>query len=263
MTRTQEQIELILKTLSPKTDLIYDVLIAYGFPKVTVARVKNGDFNQSREQGQILWKNKLCYQEVMPGTALSTLQDMHSNKAIMKHRPRFLVVSDGDRWYAQDTKDEETREFPIEDLYKHCDFFLPWTGREKTKFYEERVADINAACKMGKLIDAIKADNPGFDEHALNVFMARLLFCFFAEDSGIFPADQMFTDLLGETTLKDGSDMSDVLVRVFRVMNTPKEASERKTLPQCYANFPYVNGGLFAHDVRVPVFSKGSVTTNG
>lgn len=218
MARSQEQIETILKTLSPNPELIYYVLIAYGFPKSTVTRIKSGDYNQSKEPGQIIWKKQLCYQEVLPGTSLSALQDMRASKAIMKHRPRFLVVSDGDNWAALDTKVEETREFPMSDLYKHCDFFLPWTGREKAKFYEEKVADINAARKMGKLFDAIKADNPGFDEHALNVFMARLLFCFFAEDSGILPEDQMFTDLLEETTLEDGSDMAEVFARVFRIM---------------------------------------------
>lgn len=258
MARTQEQIETILRTLSPNPELIYDVLIAYGFPKATVSRVKSGDYNQSKEGGKIIWKKQLCYQEVLPGTSLSALQDMRASKAIMKHRPRFLVVSDGNSWSALDTKDEETREFPIADLYKHCDFFLPWTGREKAKFYEEKTADINAACKMGKLFDAIKADNPGFDEHALNVFMARLLFCFFAEDSGILPEDQMFTDLLEETTLEDGSDMAEVFTRVFRIMNMPEDAPSRKELPVRYAVFPYVNGGLFAHDVPVPVFSRKS-----
>lgn len=258
MARTQEQIETILKTLLPNPELIYDVLIAYGFPKATVTRIKSGDYNQSKEPGQIIWKKQLCYQEVLPGTSLSALQDMRASKAIMKHRPRFLVVSDGNNWSALDTKDEETREFPIADLYKHCDFFLPWTGREKAKFYEEKTADINAARKMGKLFDAIKADNPGFDEHALNVFMARLLFCFFAEDSGILPEDQMFTDLLEETTLEDGSDMAEVFARVFRIMNMPENAPERKALPVRYTVFPYVNGGLFAHDVPVPVFSRKS-----
>lgn len=258
MARTQEQIETILKTLSPNPELIYDVLIAYGFPKATVTRIKNGDYNQSKEPGQIIWKKQLCYQEVLPGTSLSALQDMRASKAIMKHRPRFLVVNDGDNWSALDTKVEETREFPISDLYKHCDFFLPWTGREKAKFYEEKTADINAARKMGKLFDAIRADNPGFDEHALNVFMARLLFCFFAEDSGILPEDQMFTDLLEDTTLEDGSDMAEVFARVFRIMNTPMDAPERENLPIRYAVFPYVNGGLFARDVPVPVFSKKS-----
>ncbi len=258
MARTQEQIETILKTLSPNPELIYDVLIAYGFPKATVTRIKSGDYNQSKEPGQIIWKKQLCYQEVLPGTSLSALQDMRASKAIMRHRPRFLVVSDGDNWSALDTKDEETREFPIADLYKHCDFFLPWTGREKAKFYEEKTADINAARKMGKLFDAIKADNPGFNEHALNVFMARLLFCFFAEDSGILPEDQMFTDLLEETTLEDGSDMAEVFARVFRIMNMPENAPARKELPVRYTVFPYVNGGLFAHDVPVPVFSRKS-----
>lgn len=258
MARTQEQIETILKTLSPNPELIYDVLMAYGFPKSTVTRIKSGDYNQSKEPGEVFWKKHLCYREVLPGTSLSVLQDMRSEKAVMRCRPRFLVVSDGSHWSALDTRNEETREFPIEDLYRHGDFFLPWTGREKAAFYEEKTADINAARKMGKLFDAIKADNPGFDEHALNVFMARLLFCFFAEDSDILPEDQMFTDLLEETTLEDGSDMAEVLARVFRIMNMPENAPERRELPMRYSAFPYVNGGLFALEVPVPVFSRKS-----
>lgn len=256
--RTQEQIETLLKTLSQGPDFIYDVLTAYGFPKATVTRLRNGNLNLSKEPGQIIWKRQLCYQEALPGTALSALQDMRASKAIMKHRPRFLVVSDGRNWSALDTKDGETREFPIVELYKHSDFFLPWTGREKAKFYEEKAADINAARKMGKLFDAIKADNPGLSEHALNVFMARLLFCFFAEDSGILPEGQMFTDLLEETTLDDGTDMAEVLARVFAIMNMPETSPGRQGLPIRYAAFPYVNGGLFAHEAPVPVFSRKS-----
>lgn len=256
--RTQEQIETLLKTLSQGPDFIYDVLTAYGFPKATVTRLRNGNLNLSKEPGQIIWKRQLCYQEALPGTALSALQDMRASKAIMKHRPRFLVVSDGRNWSALDTKDGETREFPIVELYKHSDFFLPWTGREKAKFYEEKAADINAARKMGKLFDAIKADNPGLGEHALNVFMARLLFCFFAEDSGILPEGQMFTDLLEETTLDDGTDMAEVLARVFAIMNMPETSPGRQGLPIRYAAFPYVNGGLFAHEAPVPVFSRKS-----
>ncbi len=111
---------------------------------------------------------------------------------------------------------------------------------------------------MGKIFDSLKKDNPGLDSHAMNVFMARLLFCFFAEDSGIFEEERLFTDFIERATASDGSDLREQLERAFAVMNLPPGSPERAVVPVSAARFPYVNGGLFQGVHAVPRFSSRS-----
>ncbi|RQV98371.1 class I SAM-dependent DNA methyltransferase, partial [bacterium] len=135
-------------------------------------------------------------------------------------------------------------------------FFLPWAGLEKTQVYGENPADIKAAVRMGRLYDLILEDNAiktAADRHALNIFLSRLLFCYFAEDTGVFKQDQ-FTNGVSSHTSADGSDLQEYIGRVFNVLST----SKRKGLPKYLADFPYVNGGLFSEEHPIPKFSRKS-----
>lgn len=177
---------------------------------------------------------------------------------VLKYVPRFIIVCDGGSWAAADMKTGEALEFPLKELPRHYDFFLPWAGLEKTVITLENPADVRAAEKMGKIFDALKKDNPALDSHAMNVFMARLLFCFFAEDSGIFEEERLFTGFIERTTAPDGSDLREQLERAFTVMNLPLGSPERASVPVSAARFPYVNGGLFQGVHAVPRFSARS-----
>ncbi|OQX02355.1 MAG: SAM-dependent methyltransferase, partial [Thiothrix lacustris] len=141
----------------------------------------------------------------------------------------------------------------LAELPQHFDFFLPWAGMEKQQFQSENPADVKAAERMGRLYDLIHTDNKGFDRHALNLFLSRLLFCFFAEDTGIF-SDNQFTNAVGSHTADDGSDLSNYLQKLFRVL----ALRERGEFPAFLQAFPYVNGGLFEKDYPVPQFSAKS-----
>ena len=134
---------------------------------------------------------------------------------------------------------------PIRDIDQHFTFFLPWAGMEKAQYVAEAHADVKAAERMGKLFDELLAANPGLLErpngrHALNVFFTRLLFCFFAEDTGIF-AENQFTNAVGSHTQADGSDVADFLTDLFTALDTEDPATSRSHL----SAFPYVNGRLF------------------
>lgn len=256
---TAELIEQRLKVLTPSNDLIYEVLTAYGISKNLITRLRTGDLNKGKNSS-ILWKNKLYFTEVMPGMLLDTFAVVQQEPSILKLKPRFIIVSDGSRWIAYDTKTEQSRRIELSELYKQHDFFLPWAGIEKATITLDTPADIRAAQRMGKLFDSLKRDNPTILPHDLNVFLARLLFCLFAEDSGIFEGENIFTNLIASVSQEDGSDLKSILERLFKVMNTPMDASSRRDLPTIYQKFPYVNGGLFAHETEVPTFSPKSRT---
>jgi len=176
----------------------------------------------------------------------------------IKHGERFIIVTNFKELLAIDTKTKDKLDIKFKDLIKHYDFFLPWAGMEKAEYHAENPADVKAAEKMAKLFDEIKKDNP--DEtpkfiHGLNIFLSRLLFCFFAEDTAIFTNSQ-FTKAISSHTQADGSDLDKYLENLFKVMDT--NDIDRKDLPKYLEDFPYVNGGLFKEIIEIPKFTKHS-----
>jgi hypothetical protein len=175
-----------------------------------------------------------------------------------KQEQRFIIVTDFKTLLAVDTKTNDTLDIELEVLPNHFDFFLPWAGMEKATHKNENPADVKAAEKMAKLFDEIKKDNPDNSPefiHGLNVFLSRLLFCFFAEDTNIFKKGQ-FTIAISSHSQNDGSDLSNYLYNLFDVLNTHDR--DRKDLPAYLNEFPYVNGGLFEHKHKTPSFTRRS-----
>ena len=236
-------------------EFIYDLLGAYNLPKASITRLRKGNLNLSKNQGEIIWKKKLFFREEMMldlHESITTIQDNH------KHNERFIIVTDYETFLAIDIKTGDRLDIQLKDLPKHYDFFLPWAGMEKTQHANENPADVKAAEKMAKLFDAIKQNNPDDSEeftHSLNVFLSRLLFCFFAEDTNIFGENQ-FTNSISSHTQTDGSDLDVYLESLFDVLNTPE--AERDGLPAYLEAFPYVNGGLFEDKLPVPKLNRKS-----
>lgn len=155
--------------------------------------------------------------------------------------PKYVLVSDFARFRLYDLDDSTVHEFLLEDLYKNIKDFGFIAGYHKHSFKEEDPVNIYAAELMGRLHDRLKA--VGYDGHVLEVYLVRLLFCLFAEDTSIFERDQ-FTDYLTNKTKDDGSDLAQHLSTLFYVLNTPKEKRLRN-LDEDLNAFPYVNGKLF------------------
>ncbi len=240
---------------SDDTPLIDRILLAYGQPAGSVTRLRKGAINKAKTPGDLLWKGKLFYRETLPGMLRSESEDCRNDSAIGKEKPRFIIISDGSNWAATDTKTGESIEFLIASLARHYDFFLPWADYEKAETVLEKAADIRAARKMGDLYDALRKANKNLSDHDMNVFMARLLFCFFAEDSGIFPQEGQFTRYVREQTADNGSDLREHIERIFLIMNTPEDGDARKEISLTLAAFPYVNGGLFRRSCELPTFT--------
>ncbi|MCF6333506.1 MAG: N-6 DNA methylase [Draconibacterium sp.] len=252
------QIEINLQKLIAtfnKQSFIYELLLAYGLPKASITRLKKGNLNLSKVEGEISWKKKLFFREEQKEDLHLTISEITKE---LKRNERFVIVTDYLTLLAVDTKTDDKLDIELKDLPKYYDFFLPWAGMEKAQHANENPADVKAAEKMAKLFDEIKKDNPDDSPefiHGLNVFLSRLLFCFFAEDTHIFE-DNQFTNDIDSHTQTNGSDLNTYLDTLFAVLNTPEK--ERKNLPEYLKAFPFVNGGLFEKEYKTPKFSRSS-----
>jgi hypothetical protein len=253
----ENNLQQLIKSFKKDT-FIYDLLLAYDTPKSTITRLQKGGLNLSKIEGEIAWKKKLFFKSAFDEYPQTLFDLVRKNDRANKHSPRFIIVTDYKTLLAFDTKTQDTLDIPILEISKHFDFFLPWAGMEKAQHQTENPADVKAAERMAKLYDEIKKDNPTKTQeqvHNLNVFLSRLLFCFFAEDTDIFTKGQ-FTTGISSHTQQDGSDLHDYLDKLFVVMNT--DYPKRKNLADYLEKFPYVNGGLFSKPHTAPIFTRRS-----
>ncbi len=246
-----------------KQDFIYELLLAYGHRSQTIGRVRNGERNLAEDkENTVFWKRQIYFKIAKQHDLHGLIDQMKNEKRTESNKIRFLIVTDFKTLLAVDTKTQDTLDVPFGDLAKKFDFFLPWAGMEKAVYQGENPADVKAAEKLAKLFDEIKADNFNEDDlnnkenlHHLNIFLSRLLFCYFAEDTEIFK-DKQFTSAISKSN-EDGSDLSALIGRLFKVLNQSDEDREAD-LPDYLADFPYVNGGLFKDDIQVPKFTRKS-----
>lgn len=241
-----------------KENFIFELLLAYGIPKSTIKRLQGSDHDKLMSCGELVMRKKLFF-KVTDNELHATIDELKSSKEVLKHSPRFVLVTDYETLLAYDVKTEDSLDIELLNIINHYDFFLPLAGMEKATFADENPADVKASLKMAKLYDELQKNNEFKTKeeiHALNVFLTRLLFCYFAEDTNIFP-DNLFTASLSSHTQIDGSDLDAYLQRLFTIFNTPNNKREPNT-PSYLNAFPYVNGGLFALHVKLPTFTTRS-----
>jgi len=223
-----------------------------------VTRLRNGSLNLAADKSRDVLQKGVVYFRETDADPLSELDSIKSAPETVRFNPRFIVVTNYDELLAIDTKTRENLIIPISQIDQYFTFFLPWAGMEKAQYTAEAHADVRAAERMGLLYDELLKVNPDLLEsderrHRLNVFFTRLLFCFFAEDTEIFPQG-LFTESVGSLSREDGSDTQELIRSIFRALDT--ESSDAK--PMHLRRFPYVNGRLFAisGDDVVPAFSS-------
>lgn len=257
LTLTYQQIEQKLRCFCndrfTAEDVPYLILEAFGKHEAETRRYRQGKGVVASFQSGLLIKNLLAYRVAGNRMLDTVLGEMKSDDMVRKATPKILMVSDGEHLLAYDTREQETYEQPLRKLYINFQFFYPLVGVERYRATEENPADVKAAEKMAKLHDEIRAYNDYSstdDLHDLNIFMSRLLFCFFAEDTNIFQTDNLFTSSIERYTRADGSDTAEYIEEAFRVMN--KKIAERNDIPEIIAQFPYVNGSLFEKEIEIP-----------
>ncbi|MBP6235771.1 MAG: class I SAM-dependent DNA methyltransferase [Saprospiraceae bacterium] len=166
--------------------------------------------------------------------------------------PKYILISDFHHFRLYDTEEMSTNEFTLPELYKNVGLFGYLIGVSKKVYKEQDPANIKAAELMGKLHDRL--EEIGYEGHPLEVYLVRLLFCLFAEDTSIFEKQQ-FQDFLEQRTNEDGSDLAAKLQELFQVLNTAKEKRFRN-LDEQLNDFPYVNGKLFEESLPTASFDS-------
>ena len=239
-----------------RDDFVYELLLSYGHRNSVVSRVQSGERNLSKVPGEVILKRHLYFKPCTTNL-FAEIDALKNSKTVLSNKIRFVIVTDYNQLVAVDIKTQDTLDIELNQLPKHFDFFLPWAGTEKLVYRGENPADVKAAEKMADLFDLIKEINyptsPNKEQlHELVVFLNRLLFCFFAEDTKLFDQNQ-FSNLISLHTQEDGSDLNASLERLFDVLNTA--AHQRANLPQYLQDFKYVNGGLFNNKIKVPTFN--------
>ncbi|MBU1667212.1 N-6 DNA methylase [bacterium] len=251
----EEKIQQLVETFEQE-QFIFDFLLAFGEPKATISRLKKGNLNQLESKGELTHRKKLFF-KIAQNNLHSTIDRLKNETQPLKQKPRFIMVTDFKTLLAYDTKTGDSLDIVFEDLSKHYAFFLPLAGMEKAQYQDENIADVKASRKLANLFDEIVKHNPPHnkeDTHALNIFLTRLLFCYFAEDTLIFE-DNQFTNAIKSHTNTDGSDLDAYLLRLFEVFNTQ---NREERLPAYLKAFPYVNGGLFQTTYPIPKFTTKS-----
>ena len=239
-------------------EFIYSFLKIYGISKTSVTRLKKGDLNLSAHPEEVLYKGKIFFKVAKPDELLILAEKAAKDERILKHQPRFAILTDFNNLVAKDLKLGRNLDISIKDLPMHYAFFLPLAGSEVYHSTNDNEADRNAAYKMAQLYDILITHNPQVYKsketvHNLNIFLSRLLFCFFAEDTEIFDGESIFTNTLYQHTIENGSDTHIFLDRLFEYLNTAE--ANRANVPSHFVKFPYVNGGLFRDKIASPIFT--------
>lgn len=243
-------------------EFIFELMAAYGRATSAINQLKSGAIDKSTDPNALLQKGVLYFKVFSQGTPLEEkVEEMGSESLFRRYEPRYIVATDLHHIVAKDAIKHTTLDIEIKDIDNEVAFFYGWTGNEINKgSADESVADRRAADKMKDLydeierenIDSFKADPVGF-RHDLNVFFSRLLFCFFAEDTGLFRPKQL-TNSIKEYTETDGSNLDLFFKELFKSLDS--EDKSGMTTP--YSEFPYVNGSLFdtkEHNIAIPKFS--------
>lgn len=235
-------------------------LEAFGNKETTIRRLKTPAGNKSDIDGAVLQANNIHISTSPKGEVTQTLGRLKASPATTRQKAKFILVTDGDEFQAEDIASGETVACAYADFPNHFGFFLPLAGISTVKQISDNAFDIRATSRLNKLYVTLLQDNPewGSEERRpeMNHFMARLIFCFFAEDTGIFRESGLFTDTVEQMTANAPLITHEVISEIFRAMNTKKEDHAKESLPRWASRFPYVNGGLFSDSTETPKFSK-------
>ncbi len=238
----------------------FQFLEAFGNKEVTLKRLRTGVSNKSDVNG-VLQTNHIHIAICTAGDTAAALAKLRASPATLRHKARFILATDGVTLEAEDLiSDDPPIACAYPDFHDHFGFFLPLAGITTVKQIRESAFDIKATGRLNRLYVELLKDNPEWGtearRHDMNHFMARLIFCFFAEDTGIFRADGLFTTTVSQFSAPDSSNTQWVMSEVFRAMNTKLDDRSTAKLNNWANTFPYVNGGLFSGSTDVPRFSK-------
>ncbi len=237
-------------------------LAAFGNKNTALKRLRTGNNNTSDVPGGVLQRSKIHIAVCEAGNVGETLKALRASPATTKAKAKFILATDGQTLEAEELTGGETIASTYTDFPNHFGFFLPLAGISTIKEIKDNPVDVRATGRLNKLYVELLQENPDWAKeerrHDMNHFMARLVFCFFAEDTDIFNGDGLFTQTVEQMSKRDGSNIHQLVSEIFRAMNTKvaERAHANPRLPNWANGFPYVNGGLFSGSTEVPRFTR-------
>ena len=248
------------------TEFPFAFLAAFGNKDTTLKRQRTGNNNASDVSGGVLQRNNIhiavCRPDGGSGSVGETLKALRDSPATAKAKAKFILATDGQTLEAEELVSGETIACAYPDFPNHFGFLLPLAGISTIKEIKDNPIDVRATGRLNKLYVELLQENPDWarDERRpdMNHFMARLVFCFFAEDTDIFHGEGLFTKTIEQMSERDGANTHEVLEAIFRAMNVKvaERADAHPRLPNWANGFPYVNGGLFSGSTDVPRFTR-------
>ena len=240
-------------------DFPFAFLEAFGNKQTTIKQLRAGTKNRS-DIGGVLQRNNIHIKIAPEGKVAATLDELKASPETTRAKAKFVLATDGKDFHAEDVRSGDIVVCNYSDFHEHFGFFLPLAGIEPVSQIRESAIDIRATGRLNRLYLELLKENPELEtpsrRHAMNHFMARLIFCFFAEDTDIFPDQARFTHIIDQMSAPDGSNTHEVLDELFRAMNTPVEDRATTDLSRWAQWFPYVNGGLFSETTQAPHFNR-------
>jgi hypothetical protein len=236
-----------------------DFLEAFG-NKATVIRRLQSSTSLSDIDGAVLQRSNIHLKVCPEGQVHAVFNQLKASPATTKNKVKFVLATDGVTVEAEDLSGNDPLVCDYKDFPNHFGYFLLLAGIETVKNVPDSSFDIRATSRLNRLYVELLKDNPSWgaaeNSHQMNHFMARLIFCFFAEDTDIFRGNRLFTTTVEQMSDRDASNTNEVISEIFRSLNTKSADRSAEKLPRWTDSFPYVNGGLFAGSVEVPKFSK-------
>ncbi|MEN1626600.1 DNA methyltransferase [Pseudomonas aeruginosa] len=240
----------------------FTFLAAFGNKETALKRLRAGNNNASDVPGGVLLRSNIHIATCEPGNVGDTLKALRSSPATTKAKAKFILATDGQTLEAEELITGETITCDYPDFPNHFGFLLPLAGISTIKEIKDNPIDVRATSRLNKLYVELLNENPDWAKAErradMNHFMARLVFCFFAEDTDIFTGDGLFTKTVEQFSERDGSNTDQVLSEIFRAMNIKlaERAIAEPRLPGWANKFPYVNGGLFSGSTETPHFTR-------
>ncbi len=238
-------------------EFAFQFLESFGRKETEIKRLKKGNTNKS-DIGGVLQRNNIHIKVCEKGAVSQTLDALRQSPATSKAKAKYILATDGETLEAENLIEGDTIACDFKDVHDHLGFLLGLAGISTVKQIKESAFDIKATGRLNRLYLQLLKDNPDWAtaerRHDMNHFMARLIFCFFAEDTDILNGEDLFTSTIEQ--MADATNTHEVMAEIFRAMNTKLENRKAENI-RPYANgFPYVNGELFAGSVEVPKFTK-------
>ena len=257
----EEAISVLAEKPFNREEFPYAFLKAFGNKDTTIKRLRAGTSNRS-DLGGVLQRNNIHIKVCSEGEVTETLTALKASLTTSRAKAKFVLSTDGQEFHAEDLNSGEIVVCDYSDFPDHFGFFLPLAGITTIKQIRESALDIKATGRLNRLYVELLKNNPdwGTSEHRneMNHFMAKLIFCFFAEDTDIFNSQDLFTSTVEQMSERDSSNTHEVIGEIFRAMSTKSDAKNREAagIPRWADVFPYVNGGLFAGAADVPRFTR-------